>query len=144
MVIAMKEMRDSGIEWIGSIPKNWRVIPVKYVININNGGDPKTEGNIPVYGSGSKSFRTCGEYKIWPAVLLGRKGTINVPQYVTDKYWNVDTAFDATPKEDYNLKFFYYNAICFDYDNYSTQTALPSMTQGNYSNLRVVDIPVNL
>lgn len=141
----MREMKDSGVEWVGEIPKNWDVLPVKYMISINNGGDPKTEGDIPVYGSGSNSFRTCGEFKNGPTVLLGRKGTVNIPQYITGKYWNVDTAFDAKPIDDrYNLKYFYYNALCFDYDNYSTQTALPSMTQGTYYNLRIIDIPRSL
>ena len=140
----MRAMKDSGIEWVGDIPSDWGVLPVKYVINITNGGDPKTDGDIPVYGSGSGSFRTCGEYKQGPAVLLGRKGTVNIPQFIAGKYWNVDTAFDAKVRHDYCLKFFYYNALCFDYDNYSTQTALPSMTQANYNNFRIIDIPIDL
>lgn len=27
----MREMKDSGIEWIGEIPKEWTVIKNKYV-----------------------------------------------------------------------------------------------------------------
>lgn len=133
----MRKMKDSHVVWMGKIPACWKVIPVKYVANIGNGSDPKKEGLTPVYGSGNASFKTCGEYKEGPAVLLGRKGTVNIPQYIEGKYWNVDTAFDAKPVDDYNLKLFYYSAICFDYDNYSTQTALPSMTQSTYNNFRV-------
>ena len=69
--------------------------------------------------------------------MLGRKGTVNIPQWIDGRYWNVDTAFDVKPKGNYILKFFYYTAICFDYENYSTQTALPSMTQGNYLNIKL-------
>ncbi len=29
----MREMKDSGIEWIGEIPKEWEVIPHKYVMH---------------------------------------------------------------------------------------------------------------
>lgn len=133
----MREMKDSHVVWMGKIPACWKVIPVKYVVNIGNGSGPKKEGLTPVYGSGNASFKTCGEHKEGPAVLLGRKGTVNIPQYIEGKYWNVDTAFDAKPVDDYNLKLFYYSAICFDYDNYSTQTALPSMTQSTYNNFRV-------
>lgn len=132
------EMKDSGVEWIGEIPKGWSVIPTKYLFNIGNGSDPKSsEGETPVYGSGQGSFKTCTEYKVGPTVLLGRKGTVNIPQYVEGRYWNVDTAYDVKPKGGYSLKLFYYAAICFDYDNYSTQTALPSMTLGNYNNFRL-------
>ena len=28
------EMKDSGIEWIGSIPKDWRLTKLKFVIEI--------------------------------------------------------------------------------------------------------------
>ncbi|MDE7137708.1 MAG: restriction endonuclease subunit S, partial [Ruminococcus sp.] len=140
----MKEMKDSGIEWIGEIPKHWRIVPVKYFILITNGFDPLTQsGDTCVYGSGSKSFKTCEEYKQGPAVLLGRKGTIDIPQWIDNKYWNIDTAFDAKPKnEDINLKLYYYLSVCFDYERYSMQTALPSMTQANYNNMRISLPPI--
>ena len=132
------EMKDSGVQWIGKIPEKWTVIPVKYCFDIENGSDPKTDyGDTPVYGSGSKSFKKCVEFKKGPTVLLGRKGTVNIPQYVTGNYWNVDTAFNTKPKGNYDLKLFYYAACSFDYENYSTQTALPSMTQSNYYNFKL-------
>ncbi len=127
------EMKDSGIIWIGKMPKKWSLIPLKSCFKIENGSDPLSqEGDIPVYGSGSKSFKTCKEYKEGPTVLLGRKGTVNIPQWISDKYWNVDTAFNTVSKGNYNFKLFYYVACCFDYENFSTQTALPSMTQTTY------------
>lgn len=90
-----------------------------------------------MYGSGSISFKTCGEYKEGPTVLLGRKGTLNAPQYITGKYWNVDTAFDVAVTDDIALRFYYYLATCFDYTYYSSQTAVPSMTQSNYLSMRL-------
>lgn len=33
----MREMKDSGIEWIGEIPKEWKVIKTKYVADISIG-----------------------------------------------------------------------------------------------------------
>ncbi len=130
-----RPMKDSGIEWIGQIPEDWDTIKAKYCIDITNGCDPKTEGDIPVYGSGADSFKSCGEYKDGPTVLIGRKGTLHIPHYIEGKYWNVDTAFDTKQKENYNLKFYYYCACSFDYNFYMSQTTLPSMTQTNYENM---------
>ena len=128
--------KDSDIEWIGQIPEHWETIRAKYVMAITNGTDPKTEGDVPVYGSGSGYFKTCGEYKEGPTVLLGRKGTIDIPQYITGKYCNVDTAFDVNPKNDQvNLEFYYFASTCFDYKYYTATTTLPSMTQTNYGNM---------
>ena len=131
----MREMKDSGIEWIGEIPRGWEISKAKYFIKIQNGSDPTTDGNIPVYGSGSESFKTCGEYKEGPTVLIGRKGTINIPRYIEGKYWNVDTAFDVHSLGKFNLKYYFYCAVSFDYKFYISQTTLPSMTQTNYENI---------
>ena len=66
------EMKDSGIESI-KIPKYWEVTKVKHYVKIENGKAPKTEGDIPVYGSGAESFKTCGEYKIGPTYYWEEK-----------------------------------------------------------------------
>ena len=131
-----REMKDSGIEWIGEIPAAWVVAKAKYCVTITHGSDPKTEGSIPVYGSGAESFKTCGEYKEGPAVLIGRKGaTLHIPHYIEGKYWNVDTAFDVKAKNNFSLSYYYYLATSFDYKFYISQTTLPGMTQGNYYNM---------
>ena len=133
------EMKDSSSYWIGVIPKTWSIIKTKYVIKIENGSDPSTEGNIPVYGSGANSFKTCGEYKEGPTVLLGRKGaTLHIPHYIQGRYWNVDTAFNTIPIDGrINLKYFYYVSCCFDYNRYISQTTLPGMTQTSYRNIYI-------
>ena len=41
----MREMKDSGIEWIGEIPQNWKVRKIKYNFRRNELNNP---GNLPV------------------------------------------------------------------------------------------------
>lgn len=131
-----REMKDSGVEWIGEMPREWICIKAKYCVTITHGSDPHTEGDIPVYGSGSESFKTCGEFKEGPTVLVGRKGaTLHIPHYINGRYWNVDTAFDVKSKSNYRLRFYYYCACSFDYKYYISQTTLPGMTQANYNNI---------
>lgn len=136
------EMKDSGVEWIGKIPKHWKAIKAKFLVSIENGSDPVSEGDIPVYGSGSSSFKTCGESKKFPSVLLGRKGaTLHIPHYINEPFWNVDTAFNVYVKNNNILLiFYYYCSICFDYKYYISATTLPSMTQTNYKGM-VIPIP---
>ena len=120
------------------LPKGWGVKKVKQCAIIEHGSDPKTEGDIPVYGSGAESFKTCGEFKEGPTVLLGRKGaTLHIPHYVEGRFWNVDTAFNVYAKPNLNLRYFYYCATCFDYKRYMSQTTLPSMTQRDYANMPI-------
>lgn len=137
-------LRHSGIDWLGNIPQHWKILKMKHCIEISNGSDPKTEGPIPVYGSGATSFKTCGEYKDGPTVLIGRKGaTLHIPHWIEGKYWNVDTAFDTKVKDNYQLRYFYYIACSFDYEQYKSQTTLPSMTQSSYENAYIPVPPIS-
>lgn len=49
------EMKDSGIEWLGKIPKEWEVKLIKYLITSNDGGvwgdEPTGVSGIPVLRS---------------------------------------------------------------------------------------------
>lgn len=131
-------VKGSGSQWIGCLPKSWNIVQAKYCITINHGSDPKTDGDIPVYGSGADSFKTCGEYKNGPVVLVGRKGaTLHIPHYIKGKYWNVDTAFDVATNRLCHIKYYYYLAMSFDYKYYMSQTTLPGMTQSAYKNMYI-------
>ncbi len=35
------EMKPSGVEWIGDVPKHWEVKPIKYIADTNSGATPK-------------------------------------------------------------------------------------------------------
>lgn len=135
-------MKDSDVPWIGEIPRDWRIEKAKYLVDIRNGADPRTEGDTPVYGSGASSFRTCGETKEGPTVLLGRLGaTLHIPHWIVGKYWNMNTAFDAHPKKDtFIVKYYYYLATCFDYRFYVSQNTLPIMGKTDYENM-LIPIP---
>lgn len=41
----MREMKDSGIEWIGEIPKEWKINKIKYIFS-NGKGLPITKENL--------------------------------------------------------------------------------------------------
>ena len=32
----MREMKDSGVEWIGKIPKDWEIVPLEWTGCLNN------------------------------------------------------------------------------------------------------------
>ena len=140
----MREMKDSGVEWLGEVPAGWGVVPVKRVAVLKHGSDPKTAGDTPVYGSGQSAFKTCGEFKEGPSVLLGRKGTLNCPQYVEGRFWNVDTAFDVSMRSgDMALKYFFYAISSVDIGDLSTNTAKPSMTQGAWCSVKLPNPPID-
>ena len=83
------------------------------VLNIINGRSQKNvideKGSYPIYGSGGimgyANDYICEEN----TVIIGRKGSINKPIFVKEKFWNVDTAFGLKAKEGLLVpKFLYY------------------------------------
>lgn len=123
-------IKPSGVDWIGDIPKNRKLLRLKDVLQINNGKEVTSEdGDIPVYGSGGQFKWTDRALCSSPALLLGRKGTVNKPLLVKEPFWTVDTMFFGTQKMESDLRFLFYCALCFDFDYYQTGSTLPSMTQ---------------
>lgn len=141
-------MKDSGVEWLGEVPSHWQIGRLKNLLSINNGSDYKefevenSENSYPVYGSGGVFTYSSKYIYDQESVLLGRKGTINKPLYVTSPFWAVDTMFYSQIKHGVNGKYVYYQALGFPYDRYSSNTALPSMTQTDLLNLSVAIPPI--
>ena len=126
------EYRDSGVTWLGLVPVHWTIAAFKRLIEIQNGADHKNvEANegFPVYGSGGLFAYASNYLYDGESVLLGRKGTIDRPLYVTGKFWTVDTMYWTKILPNANGKFCYYLATSIPFSYYSTNTALPSMTQ---------------
>ena len=138
------EYKDSGVAWIGDVPKHWEVIPFKRAMTINNGSDYKhiqvDVSGYPVIGSGGEFARASQYVYDGEVVLLGRKGTIDKPMYYNGKFWTVDTMFYAIPKKYINCKYLYYQALNIPFERYATATALPSMTQTDL-NMNVICLP---
>jgi type I restriction enzyme S subunit len=134
---AYPEYKDSGVEWLGEIPYQWQLTRLKFLASIKNGQDYKlveSESGYPVYGSGGPfTFATQYLYDK-ESVLLGRKGTIDKPLYVTEPFWSVDTMYYTEVNKNVPTKYLYYLALTIQFNRYSTNTALPSMTQENLGN----------
>lgn len=72
----MREMKDSGIEWIGEIPKRWEKINLKYICDFKTGGTPQNKKGIDVDG----------DYKwITPADFIESYRITDSNQYISAK-----------------------------------------------------------
>ncbi|MGG7446140.1 restriction endonuclease subunit S [Kosakonia oryzendophytica] len=136
---AYPEYRDSGVEWLGLVPKSWTICRLKNLATIKNGQDYKSvqsDDGYPVMGSGGQfTFASKFMYDK-PSVLLGRKGTIDKPLYINEPFWTVDTMYYTELNEGFDAKYLHYLALTIQFSRYSTNTALPSMTQEHLSNYK--------
>ncbi|HDS7136838.1 restriction endonuclease subunit S [Klebsiella sp. CN_Kp104] len=136
---AYPKYKDSGVEWLGLVPESWTVCRLKNLATIKNGQDYKsvqTDDGYPVMGSGGQfTFASKFMYDK-PSVLLGRKGTIDKPLYINEPFWTVDTMYYTELNEGFDAKYLHYLALTIQFSRYSTNTALPSMTQEHLSNYK--------
>lgn len=73
----------------------WKIKKIENILTIGSGKDYKhlKDGEVPVYGTGGymtsvNEFLYEGE-----SVCIGRKGTIDNPIFLNEKFWTVDTLF---------------------------------------------------
>lgn len=112
--------------------KGWEVKTIGDTCNITCGQDYKSvkddNGQYPIYGTGgimgwANQYR-CPKH----SVIIGRKGNINNPILVDVDFWNVDTAFGITPKNE-ELKVVYFFFFCKEYDftKHDVSVTIPSL-----------------
>ena len=118
----------------------WESKKLKEVIIVNSGRDYKhlELGNIPVYGTGGYMLSVNDKLSSIDAVGIGRKGTIDKPQYLKAPFWTVDTLFFLTSKKNYNIEFVYYLTQNIPWRKYGEQTGVPSLSKISIENLEVV------
>lgn len=62
-----------------------------------------------------------------PSVLIGRKGTIDQPQFMDAPFWSVDTLFYSVVHEPNSAKFLYYKFCLIDWKQYNEASGVPSL-----------------
>jgi type I restriction enzyme S subunit len=62
-----------------------------------------------------------------PSVLIGRKGTIDRPQYMAKPFWSVDTLFYSIIHESNNPKYIFYQFCLIDWKKYNEASGVPSL-----------------
>lgn len=126
---------------LGSNSIGWALVEWKEVLSIVNGKNQKAvenpDGLYPIYGSGGV-MSYADEY-LCPenTTIVGRKGTINKPILVREKFWNVDTAFGLVAGD--KLDSFYLNYFCqlFDFFTLNKSTTLPSLAKRDLKEIKI-------
>ena len=126
---------------------NWEEKEWNEVLTIRNGRSQKNvvnpDGKYPIYGSGGimgyADDYICEE----GTTIIGRKGSINSPIFVQEKFWNVDTAFGLVPSDLLDNKFFYYWCTTYNFLKHNKATTLPSLTKADLLKIKIPLPPID-
>ena len=119
------------------------------VVTIQNGRDYKkilvNDGGYPVVGTGGEIARASEYLCPENTIVVGRKGSINNPMLIKEKFWNVDTAFGVIPNSDYlHYQYFYYFCKFYNFMKLNKATTLPSTTKADLLKIRINIPPLEL
>lgn len=134
-------MKDSGIEWIGEIPKSYNCSKLKYYIKIDSGDAISNElisreGKYPVYGGGEiMGYHTvCNTSK--DCLIIGRVGArcgcVTMPNI---ECWATDNALVL--KTSLDLKYMYYLLTGLNLNRLNISNAQPLITATKVKNEHV-------
>ncbi|WP_180180858.1 restriction endonuclease subunit S [Acinetobacter sp. YH01021] len=117
----------------------WSSLKYKDVLTIKYGKDHKllNEGIYPVYGTGG-IMRYADQYlHDGESILIGRKGTIDQPKYVDEKFWTVDTLFYTQIKDNSIPLFLYQHALQVNWSGLNEATGVPSLNTTSINNVDI-------
>ena len=111
---------------------NYLRLKYKDILKIKSGKDQKQveceNGIYPILGTGGQIGKTNSFLYDKPSVLIGRKGTINKPQYMETPFWTVDTLFYSHIYEPNIPKYLFYSFQSVNWKKYDESTGVPSLS----------------
>ncbi|WP_313115065.1 restriction endonuclease subunit S [Aequorivita sediminis] len=130
-------------------PNGWEVFHFEDCLEIRNGKNQKKvesiDGVYPIYGSGGIMGYATDFISDENSVIIGRKGNINKPILVREKFWHVDTAFGLNPNSDL-LSYFYLYYFCerYNFEQHNKTVTIPSLTKATLLKIKIPIPPLDI
>jgi len=117
----------------------WEQRKLIQVLKVNSGRDYKhlQIGDVPVYGTGGYMLSVSESLSNRDAIGIGRKGTINAPQFLRAPFWTVDTLFYMIPEKNFDLSFVYSLCETINWKKYDESTGVPSLSKKTIESIKV-------
>lgn len=139
-VLAKKRLIKQGAMQELLTPKeDWEVKKLGEILQFGNGRDYKhlNSGNIPVYGTGGVMTYVNHYLYNGDSVGIGRKGTIDKPVYLRNKFWTVDTLFYTHSFQGVFPKYIYYQFLQIPWKEYNEASGIPSLNKNTLEQIEI-------
>ena len=97
-------------------------------------------GDFPIIGTGGFLGYARKPLFSGPAIVVGRKGTLNNPIYSPDDFWAVDTTYAVVPKENIHPKWLYFTLKNARLELLNEATGVPSLSRDRLFRVPVQDV----
>ena len=121
--------------------REWEVKKLGAALTVRHGRSQKDvehpAGEYPILATGGKIGTATKFLCDKPSVLIGRKGTIDVPRFMNKPFWSVDTLFYTDVHSGYDAKFLFYAFGQIDWMSYNEASGVPSLNAKTIENVEV-------
>jgi type I restriction enzyme S subunit len=128
-------LKDSGVPWLGMVPKHWTITRLGRVIKLQRGFDITGAAEItdgyPVYSSGGLSGRAECAMVAGPGVIVGRKGTLGTVHFSEGNYWPHDTTLFVKEFRGSDPRFVYYYLRHMRLESFDVGSANPTLNRNH-------------
>jgi len=119
----------------------WQVKKLGDLLRVRHGRGQReietSNGKYPILATGGEIGRTDTAIYDKPSVLIGRKGTIDKPQYRDTPFWTVDTLFYTEIEDSAHPKFIYYLCLTIDWHSYNEASGVPSLNASTVEKIEI-------
>lgn len=117
----------------------WQEKKLGDILKIGSGRDYKhlDSGNIPVYGTGGLMLNVNNYLYDGESICIGRKGTIDKPQFLKGKFWTVDTLFYTYGFKSSAPRFLFSIFQKINWQKYNEASGLPSLAKTTIEKIKV-------
>ena len=119
----------------------WTVQKLGDILEIRHGKNQREvetpEGSYPILGTGGIIGRTNAYLYDKPSVLIGRKGTIDRPQYMDTPFWTIDTLFYTSISDSALPRFIFYVFCTINWQQYNAATGVPSLAASTIESIKI-------
>jgi type I restriction enzyme, S subunit len=137
-----EKLNDISID----IPVEWNIRKLEEILKVRHGRNQHqvvaVDGEFPIFGSGGQIGKATKYLYDKPSVLIGRKGTIDVPRYIETPFWTIDTLFYTEINVLAFPKFVYYKFQTIDWYSHSEASGVPSLRSSTIESLKIALPPL--
>lgn len=143
--ISKDTAKDYKLTTVGLIPMDWQVKKLGEILRIRHGRDQKSvidaDGIYPILGTGGIIGYTNKFLYNKPSVLIGRKGSIDKPQYMETPFWTVDTLFYTEVSAEIIPLWLFFRFQKINWYLYNEATGVPSLSASTISSIKILIPP---
>jgi type I restriction enzyme S subunit len=141
LIAKKRDIKQGATQELLRPRRGWTEKAIGDLLTIHHGrsqrGVAALNGRYPILASGGQIGTADRFLYDKPSVLIGRKGTIDRPQYTDQPFWAVDTLFYSAVREPNNPRYMFYQFCLIDWRRHNEASGVPSLNARTIENIEL-------